>query len=162
MFLTIMEGEDVANVISRLKNDLNIYFFITFNQGNEIVPVLKREVNIFDYYENYDYSTDTTLLLDVTSEIFPTDTAAYDPTPYLIDKNGNSVIKLQMTRTFTFQEIETAMQTHNAWEAWEEIEDYRIFAFSSTFDYFNDHEDSDNLGARLSNPILFEKQISDL
>jgi len=159
MFLTIMEGEDVANVISRLKADLNIYFFIAFNQGNEIVPVLKSEVNIFDYYENYDYSTNTTLLLDVTGDIFPTDPTAYDPTPYLVDNNGNSVIKLQLTRTTTFRAIEEGVGMQGVASAWEDFDDFRIFAFSSAFDYASD---VGNLGARLSNPVLFERQLSDL
>jgi len=121
-------------------------------------------------------------LLDISN--FTWDDYSAADTPYFSDNDGNNVIKLRTSLERTLNrhpegsdEVEgstlSTTGTAEAYLVWAggtisttlpprglaEIENMRVFAFSSTFDYFTDRE---LLAAKSVNTELFNKEISNI
>jgi len=161
-FLTVTEGENVDEVIARLghgSSGIRPYLMFAFNQMEYgLSPVITGKKNIFDYYVNGDwlYNVDNqsfdTLVLDINEYLW--ENYSSGASAYLIDENGNNVIKIQTTVTQTLSGLAGGENL-----TWSRITDFRIFAFSSVYDVFTDR---DKLNVKLSNPAMFKRETSDI
>jgi hypothetical protein len=164
LFFKVDDNEDINKVLERLNSELNFYFLFVFTASDSAAAegaraVIGGEENVFSYYDRfrrdgteYDYASDVYLApVDLNSFLSDNETdteVTYSPTDVFYDESGDKIIKFNI-------EVERV----SAMAPWETVKTLRIFAFSSTFNYFNDQ---DELVSELQNESFFDKQTGDI
>ena len=172
VYLKVNEEEDIDAVLTRLNDEIVFYFLFAANTSGgsnaatEARSVINQENNIFSYYDKFKEGAprDRGLSMDVylnslSFSDFAEDTrtgreSKYPPSEIFYDENGDKVYKFPVTVTRALE------LGGSSADPWDNVHNLQVFAFSSTFDYYD--QSIDTLSSELENIEFFDRRTSDI